>query len=141
MRYTQIKVNSICFLYITLKNNPDAGFKIIIEELRMTYFTTYLFIFSLCSTRSYMETKGWDVFRVLPPEQDSSSEAINQKCLAWTVRILKVIAYVLSFCIGKKHALKKYDQFALNTSCICVISLFHEILFLLKQKFREITQL
>ena len=46
-----------------------------------------------------METKGWDVFRVLPPEQDSSSEAMNKKCLAWTVRILKVIAYVFSFCI------------------------------------------
>ena len=23
------------------------------------------------SQRSYMEQKGWDVFRVLPPEQDS----------------------------------------------------------------------
>ena len=47
-----------------------------------------------CSTRSYMETKGWDVFRVLPPEQDSSSEAMNKKCMAITVRVLKVIAYV-----------------------------------------------
>ena len=41
-----------------------------------------------------METKGWDVFRVLPPEQDSSSEAMNKKCMAITVRVLKVIAYV-----------------------------------------------
>ena len=51
------------------------------------------------STRSYMETKGWDVFRVLPPEQDSSSEAMNKKCMSITVRILKVIAYVVSFCV------------------------------------------
>jgi len=51
------------------------------------------------STRSYMETKGWDVFRVLPPEQDSSSEAMNKRCMSITVRILKVIAYVVSFCV------------------------------------------
>ena len=53
--------------------------------------------------------------------------------------------------IGKKQALKKYDQFALNTSCflgICAISrnfclknnLFIYLLLLLKQKFREISQ-
>lgn len=46
-----------------------------------------------------METKGWDVFRVLPPEQDSSSEAMNKRCMAITVRILKVIAYAVCFCI------------------------------------------
>ena len=54
--------------------------------------------------------------------------------------------------IGKKHALKKYDQFALNTSCfwgstgsnIAPVVQFHEIFVikimnkLLKQKFREI---
>ena len=55
---------------------------------------TNLNIVIFCSTRSYMETKGWDVFRVLPPEQDSSSEAMNKKCMAITVRVLKVIAYV-----------------------------------------------
>ena len=46
------------------------------------------------STRSYMETKGWDVFRVLPPEQDSSSEAMNKRCMAITVRVLKVIGMI-----------------------------------------------
>jgi chitin synthase len=45
-----------------------------------------------------METKGWDVFRVLPPEQDSGSET-NQKCLAITVRILKVVAYIVTFAV------------------------------------------
>jgi len=45
-----------------------------------------------------METKRWDVFRVLPPEQDSGSET-NQKCLAITVRVLKVIAYILTFAL------------------------------------------
>ena len=42
-----------------------------------------------CSQRSYMETKGWDVFRSLPPETDSSSEAVD-KWLGTTVKILKV---------------------------------------------------
>jgi chitin synthase len=50
------------------------------------------------SQRSYMETKGWDVFRVLPPENDSSSEA-NQKWLGITVKILKVFAYFLTFTV------------------------------------------
>ena len=45
-----------------------------------------------------METKGWDVFRVLPPENDSSSEA-NQKWLGITVKILKVFAYFLTFTV------------------------------------------
>ena len=46
----------------------------------------FFFIFS---QRSYMETKGWDVFRSLPPETDSSSEAVD-KWLGTTVKILKV---------------------------------------------------
>ena len=46
-----------------------------------------------------METKGWDVFRVLPPEQDSSSEAMNKKCMSITVRVLKVIAYIVCFLV------------------------------------------
>ena len=49
-----------------------------------TLFETYIF-----SQRSYMETKGWDVFRSLPPETDSSSEAVD-KWLGTTVKILKV---------------------------------------------------
>ena len=40
-----------------------------------------------------METKGWDVFRSLPPEQDSSSEAVD-KWLGTTVKILKVIVVI-----------------------------------------------
>jgi len=50
------------------------------------------------SQRSYMETKGWDVFRVLPPETDSSSEAVD-KWLGTTVKILKVLAYIFTFCV------------------------------------------
>ena len=45
-----------------------------------------------------METKGWDVFRVLPPETDSSSENI-QKWLKNAVKILKVFAYLFTFCM------------------------------------------
>ena len=44
-----------------------------------------------------METKGWDVFRVLPPDQDSSSEAIDARCLGIIIRILKVVAYIVTF--------------------------------------------
>ena len=36
-----------------------------------------------------METKGWDVFRNLPPDTDSGSET-NQQCLGHVVRVLKV---------------------------------------------------
>jgi len=50
------------------------------------------------SQRSYMETKGWDVFRGLPPEQDSSSENI-QKWLGNTVKFLKVFAYLFTFAV------------------------------------------
>ena len=45
-----------------------------------------------------METKGWDVFRTLPPDTDSGSEA-NQKCLGIIVRVLKVFTYFLTFFI------------------------------------------
>ena len=45
-----------------------------------------------------METKGWDVFRVLPPEQDSSSENI-QKWLGHTVKFLEVFAYLFTFAV------------------------------------------
>jgi len=50
------------------------------------------------SQRSYMETKGWDVFRVLPPEHDSTSEQVD-KWLGTTVKILKVLAYIFTFCV------------------------------------------
>ncbi len=45
-----------------------------------------------------METKGWDVFRNLPPDTDSGSEA-NQRCLGHIIRVLKVFTYALSFLI------------------------------------------
>jgi len=50
------------------------------------------------SQRSYMETKGWDVFRELPPEADSSSENV-QKWLGNTVKFLKVFAYLFTFAV------------------------------------------
>lgn len=46
-----------------------------------------------------MDTKGWDVFRVLPPEQDSGSEAQNTRCALLFARICKIIAYVLTLCV------------------------------------------
>ena len=57
----------------------------------------------------------------------------------------------LSSTIGKKHALKKYDQFAQNTSCFCESCAISRnfwyknnelmnLLLLLKQKFLEISQ-
>nr|ADR73029.1 chitin synthase [Laodelphax striatellus] len=50
------------------------------------------------STRTVSETKGWDVFRDLPPKQDSGSME-SQVCLEFTVKILKVIAYLVTFVI------------------------------------------
>ncbi|XP_014282325.1 chitin synthase chs-2 isoform X2 [Halyomorpha halys] len=50
------------------------------------------------STRTVQETKGWDVFRVLPPKTDSGSME-NQACLEFTVKILKIIAYLVTFTI------------------------------------------
>ncbi|KAK3909060.1 Chitin synthase chs-2 [Frankliniella fusca] len=50
------------------------------------------------STRTVQETKGWDVFRDLPPKTDSGSMA-NQRCLDITVKILKVVAYLVTFVI------------------------------------------
>ena len=55
-----------------------------------------LFIFS---TRSYMETKGWDVFRTIPPEQESGSEAFDTKYIGYTVKFLKVLAYIVCFLV------------------------------------------
>ena len=43
-----------------------------------------------------METKGWDVFRSLPPETDSTSEQVD-KWLGTTVKVLKVVAYIFTF--------------------------------------------
>lgn len=50
------------------------------------------------STRTVQETKGWDVFRDLPPRAESGSMA-NQRCLDITVRVLKVMAYLITFVI------------------------------------------
>ncbi|XP_063242061.1 chitin synthase chs-2 isoform X2 [Bacillus rossius redtenbacheri] len=50
------------------------------------------------STRTVQETKGWDVFQDPPPTQDSGSMA-NQRCLEITVKMLKVVAYLVTFVI------------------------------------------
>ncbi|XP_023936675.1 chitin synthase chs-2 isoform X2 [Bicyclus anynana] len=50
------------------------------------------------SQRTVQETKGWDVFREFPPKQESGSME-NQVCLEFTVRILKVLAYTITFIV------------------------------------------
>ncbi|NP_001034491.1 chitin synthase 1 [Tribolium castaneum] len=50
------------------------------------------------STRTVQETKGWDVFRDPPIKEESGSMA-NQKCLEITVKILKIVAYLVTFVI------------------------------------------
>nr|AOE23678.1 chitin synthase A [Phthorimaea operculella] len=50
------------------------------------------------SQRTVQETKGWDVFREIPPKQDSGSME-SQKCLEFTVRLLKVLAYIVTFIV------------------------------------------
>ncbi|XP_053606189.1 chitin synthase chs-2 isoform X2 [Plodia interpunctella] len=53
---------------------------------------------SIYSQRTVHETKGWDVFREFPPKQDSGSME-SQKCLEFTVRMLKVLAYIVVFVV------------------------------------------
>ncbi|CAO1401711.1 unnamed protein product [Diamesa hyperborea] len=48
------------------------------------------------SQRTVQETKGWDVFRDPPIKVDSGSMA-NQACMEITAKILKIIAYILTF--------------------------------------------
>lgn len=48
------------------------------------------------SQRTVHETKGWDVFREFPPKQDGGSME-SQKCLEFTVRLLKILAYIIVF--------------------------------------------
>lgn len=55
----------------------------------------FLFDFS---TRTVLETKGWDVFRD-PPIKELSGSMAKQKCLELSVKITKVLAYVLTFII------------------------------------------
>jgi chitin synthase len=50
------------------------------------------------SQRTVQETKGWDVFEDPPPKADSGSMA-NQKCLEITVKMLKIVAYLVTFVI------------------------------------------
>nr|AAL38051.2 chitin synthase [Manduca sexta] len=50
------------------------------------------------SQRTVQETKGWDVFREFPPKQDSISME-TQKWLEFTVRMLKVMAYLVVFVV------------------------------------------
>lgn len=44
------------------------------------------------------DTKAWDVFRDLPPRSDSGSMA-NQACLEFTIRVLKILAYLTTFIV------------------------------------------
>ncbi|KAJ8929966.1 hypothetical protein NQ314_017289 [Rhamnusium bicolor] len=48
--------------------------------------------------RTLQETKGWDVFRD-PPIKEVSGSMANQRCLEITVKILKVVAYLVTFVI------------------------------------------
>lgn len=57
-----------------------------------------MIFFPTRSQRSAIDTKGWDVFRNLPPEDVSGSLA-NQKVVEATVKIFKVVAYLLTFVI------------------------------------------
>lgn len=50
------------------------------------------------STRTVQETKAWDVFRDLPPRQDSGSMA-SKAFLEFLIRTLKVIVYLVTFVV------------------------------------------
>ncbi|XP_075147009.1 hyaluronan synthase-like protein kkv isoform X1 [Haematobia irritans] len=50
------------------------------------------------SQRTIQETKGWDVFRDPPIKIETGSTA-NQECLELTVKILKIVAYIITFIV------------------------------------------
>lgn len=58
----------------------------------------FLFFVFFLSQRTVQETKGWDVFRDPPLKIESGSMA-NAACLDFSVRILKVFAYLFTFII------------------------------------------
>ena len=66
--------------------------------LLFSVFFNFCYFF-FCSTRSYMETKGWDVFRTIPPEQESGSESFDTRYIGYTVKFLKVVAYIVCFMV------------------------------------------
>ncbi|XP_008485735.1 chitin synthase chs-2-like, partial [Diaphorina citri] len=49
-------------------------------------------------TRTVPETKAWDVFRDLPPRQDSGSMA-SKACLEFFIKALKVFVYLFTFIV------------------------------------------
>ena len=70
------------------------------------------------STRSYFDTKGWDVFRILPPEQESGSEATDLRYIGLFVKVLKVIAYIFCFVVVLGGAVVSKGTFLFMTSHI-----------------------
>lgn len=62
------------------------------------YIKVMIFLINHSSQRTVQETKGWDVFREFPPKQDSVSME-TQKWLECTVRLLKVLAYLVTFVV------------------------------------------
>ncbi|KAG6465776.1 hypothetical protein O3G_MSEX015383, partial [Manduca sexta] len=89
-------------------NDPDRRSHYEKDELEETvyipnnnnsiYSNGTLHYCSIYSQRTVQETKGWDVFREFPPKQDSISME-TQKWLEFTVRMLKVMAYLVVFVV------------------------------------------
>ena len=69
---------------------------LIVHSQCIDWLESLFFIFNFNSQRTVHETKGWDVFRDPPIKTDSGSMA-NQACMEITAKILKLIAYVLTF--------------------------------------------
>ena len=71
---------------------------IVIYKRFILYWLFFFWYLLIYSQRSAIDTKGWDVFRVLPPE-DTTGSLANQKVVELTVKIFKVVAYLLTFVI------------------------------------------
>ena len=92
----------------------------ILVHTKNHFFNLFFFFF-----RDYIVSGSQDGILAIWSISDDSGECIVQKQLFGRIEVV----------IGKKHALKKYDQFALNTSCfwgssgsnITPVVQFHEI--------------
>lgn len=101
---TALGSSNLCIIYCQSCPVVDLPMKIKLKRGSRDYhaFITNILVLTKCffvfSQRTVQETKGWDVFREFPPKQDSGSME-SQKCLDFTVRLLKVAAYIIVFIV------------------------------------------
>ena len=72
---------------------------------------------------------NWDKNVTEPPPTKSISIVDLKKIGSGEKHLTDFIPKVICHSIGKKHSLKKYDQFVRNTSCFCTVWFSQEHIF------------